>query len=136
MNEKNLEDYIYYSLIIAIIILVILSASYNYIFSSMPFAPCYIYENFGLYCPGCGCTRAFIALLNLDILGSIFYNPAVLYSVIVLFIYLITQTVDRIFKHQNYVMSYSNIYLYIGIGILILNCIMKNILTIFFNFNF
>ncbi|MBR5509866.1 MAG: DUF2752 domain-containing protein [Lachnospiraceae bacterium] len=39
---------------------------------------CYIRETFRLYCPGCGGTRAVLALLGGDILQSARYNPIVL----------------------------------------------------------
>ena len=39
-----------------------------------------------IYCPGCGGTRAFFALLRLDILASLKYNPSVIFGVAV-FIY-------------------------------------------------
>lgn len=132
MKEKTLDYYIYYSLIIASIILILLVIIYNAFFSHVPISSCYIYDNFHIYCPGCGCTRAFIALLNFDILSSFYYNSAVLYSVIILFIYLFTQTIDRLFKHTKYIMPYSNFYLYTGICILFFNCIIRNVLLLIF----
>ena len=133
MIEKNFDDYIYYTLIIASILLILLVIIYNAFFSHIPISSCFIFDNFHIYCPGCGCTRAFISLLNFDIISSFCYNSAVLYTVIMLFLYLFTQTIDRIFKHTKYTMPYSNFYLYIGICILVLNCIIKNILFLVFH---
>lgn len=132
MKEKTLDDYIYYSLIIASIILILLVIIYNAFFSDIPIFSCYIYDNFHIYCPGCGSTRAFISLLNFDIIKSFYYNSAVLYSVIILFLYLFTQTNDRLFKHKKYLMPYSNFYLYTGICILLFNCIIRNVLLLMF----
>lgn len=39
--------------------------------------PCFIHETYGLVCPGCGVTRMFFALLNLDFKAAFFYNPLV-----------------------------------------------------------
>lgn len=39
-----------------------------------PILPCFIYELTGLYCPGCGMTRAVNSLMHLDICQSIRYN--------------------------------------------------------------
>ena len=132
MKEKTLDDYIYYSLIITSTILILLVIIYNTFFSHIPIFSCYIYDTFHIYCPGCGCTRAFISLLNFDIINSFYYNSAVLYSVIILFLYLFTQTIDRLFKHEKHLMPYSNFYLYTGISILLLNCIIRNVLLLIF----
>lgn len=133
MKEKTLDDYIYISLMIACVLFASLFLVYHYFFSNIPISSCFIYENFGIYCPGCGCTRAFEALLHLDILTSVYYNPAVLYFAFIIFIYIVSQTLDRLLKHKNFFMSFSNVYLYIGIGILIINCIVRNFLLYFYH---
>lgn len=45
---------------------------------------CYLYELSGFYCPGCGMTRAAVALLNGDILLSLKNNAFVLIGVLLL----------------------------------------------------
>ena len=35
-----------------------------------------------ILCPGCGCTRAFFALLRGDVVTSLAYNPAVLFGAV------------------------------------------------------
>lgn len=49
---------------------------YVYIFDPVKqgqfFIPCFFLENFGLYCPGCGNTRALHSLLHLEI-GEVFH---------------------------------------------------------------
>ncbi|MCI9570502.1 MAG: DUF2752 domain-containing protein [Lachnospiraceae bacterium] len=42
--------------------------------------PCLFHEITGLYCPGCGGTRAFKALLRGELLLSVLYHPFVLYG--------------------------------------------------------
>ncbi len=39
---------------------------------------CGLYRHFGIYCPGCGATRAFHALLHGDILRALQMNPLAL----------------------------------------------------------
>ena len=41
--------------------------------------PCFFYQYTGLYCPGCGGTRAVLALLQGHVLQSLWYHPLVLY---------------------------------------------------------
>lgn len=40
--------------------------------------PCYSYQLFGIYCPGCGITRMFQALINLDFMRAFQCNAAFL----------------------------------------------------------
>lgn len=132
MKSNTIDDYIYIALIITCIILILFIIIYKCFFSYISIPSCWIYENLGFYCPGCGCTRAFIAILNFDIIGSIYYNPTVLYTVIVLFLYIITHTIDKIRKSNHLIMPYSNIYLYIGASLLILHCVIRNLLLVLY----
>ena len=49
--------------------------------------PCAFHEFTGLYCPGCGGTRAVRFLVRGNIWKSFIYNPTVLYTVIATFIF-------------------------------------------------
>lgn len=51
------------------------------------FKICIFHEITGLYCPGCGGTRAFFALLHGHPILSFMYNPAVLYFAFVAIFY-------------------------------------------------
>ena len=44
----------------------------------LPDMPCVFLQVLGIYCPGCGGTRAFQALLSLDILEALRLNPITL----------------------------------------------------------
>ena len=66
-----------------------------------------------------------------NFLESIKQNSAVLFTSIITIIYLVSQTISRITKIEKIRMKYSIIYLYLGIGLLILNCILKNVIIIF-----
>ena len=47
-------------------------------FSALTIWTCPIYKFFGVYCPGCGATRAFGDLLRLDIQGAMHQNALLL----------------------------------------------------------
>lgn len=51
--------------------------------------PCLFHSLTGLYCPGCGGTRAVRSLLRGDLRMSFQYHPLVLYAVLVLFLEMI-----------------------------------------------
>ena len=57
--------------------------------------PCVFTSFFGIYCPGCGGTRAVGALLRGHILESVWYHPIVLYTVIVFGGFMMTQGLER-----------------------------------------
>jgi hypothetical protein len=53
--------------------------------------PCFFNLLTGLWCPGCGGTRSFNALMNGHILKSLHYNPAVILILIILILLYIQQ---------------------------------------------
>lgn len=130
-KEKTIDDYIYVSIILTIILLLILYLIYIMIGKPSIFN-CKIYDTWGIYCPGCGCTRALICLFQGDVIGSFLYNPAVLYAVIVTSFYIVSRTIGKIARKEEskFIMKYNPIYLYIGIGMLIGACIIKNIIKV------
>ncbi len=44
----------------------------------IPLFACVLKERLGIYCPGCGGSRALLALLRFDLLSSLRYYPAML----------------------------------------------------------
>lgn len=64
-NKKNII------LVIGILIFVIL-------FQDNIGIPCFFHELTGLYCPGCGITRAFLSLIKLDLYQAFRYNMLVI----------------------------------------------------------
>ena len=129
--NKNIkqDDYIYYSLLITIIILIIVGIV---IINYVKIPECIIYKNLHIYCPGCGCTRAFIAMLNGNLIESIYQNSTVLYTTIITLTYLVSQTISRLTKIDKIAIKYNPLFLYSGIGMLIFNWILKNICLLIF----
>lgn len=62
---------------------------------------CVFLEIFGIPCPGCGMTRAFLSLLRLDILDAIKYNVVILFMPYV-FVYVFFNLKHRV---HNYLLS-------------------------------
>ena len=95
---------------------------------------CLVHTLTGGYCPGCGGTRALIALLHGQVVQSIYYHPLVLYTAVVGGWFMLSQTIDRLSKNRTDLgMHYRHIYTVIGVGIMLVNCIVKNIM--FFSFH-
>jgi hypothetical protein len=94
-------------------------------------APCTFHEVTGLYCPGCGATRAARFLIRGNIKESFIFNPIVLYVCIATFIFLIFVVKYRI---SGRVLNKDRVILpmlYIGIFILLLNWIIKDSFLLF-----
>ena len=92
---------------------------------------CAFFEAFHLYCPGCGGTRSFFALLRLDIISAVKYNVAVPIAAILYIYYDIRAFVaikkgdTEYFKREKYVL------IFVAIGILLVNAVVRNVLIFY-----
>lgn len=95
--------------------------------------PCLFHKATGLYCPGCGGTRAFFALLHGNIRESLHYHPLVLYGTVLYVWYMVSNTIQYAGKgHPNVGMRYRPGYVWTGIAILAMNTIWKNALFLLY----
>lgn len=92
---------------------------------------CFWYTHWGLYCPGCGGTRAFESMLYGHFIKSFIYHPFVLYVVLTLFIsflsyivYFITRGNKMFFKLKLKHLVYADL-------IFIIFFLFRNILAIY-----
>lgn len=92
---------------------------------------CVFHRMTGLYCPGCGGTRAVVALFRGKILTSLFYHPIVVYTAVFAGWFMISQTVERLSSGKLRIgMRYRDIYLWIALMLVVLNCFIKNIVLV------
>lgn len=95
--------------------------------------PCLFHFLTGAYCPGCGGTRAVKALLRGDVLRSVYYHPLVLYGAVLYFWFMVSNTAEYLSGGKWKIgMRYRRWYVAGGVGLLILNFIMKNAALLFF----
>lgn len=134
-NKKKIE----YAIWIAGVILGIFAASVLLLAYFTPFSlemityDCWIHQVSGLYCPGCGGTRAFFALLRGDIVASFFCHPLVLYMGILYAVFMIRGGIALLSKGRYSFMKYHITYVYIGIAITIVQFIIKNICLVVYH---
>lgn len=95
--------------------------------------PCILYFLFGIYCPGCGGTRAVKALLKGAILRSVWYHPLVLYCMILVGGFMLTHTLERLHVKSIKGWKFHSWYLYGALTILIFNFLLKNFLLLCFH---
>lgn len=94
--------------------------------------PCSIHLVTGYYCPGCGGTRAVLALLHGNILTSFFYHPFVPYAAVFGGWFMISQTIERLSKGKvKIAMHYRNIYLWIALFLIVGHTTVKNLIYFF-----
>ena len=88
---------------------------------------CDFFSKTGLYCPGCGGTRAVKSLLRGDWVRSFLYHPFVPYCAIMYVFFMLYVFVKKHFKLFKKVFPVE-IVIYIGVGVLLLQWIVKVIL--------
>lgn len=94
-------------------------------------APCVLHTFLGIYCPGCGGTRAISALLHGRLWDSFSCHPLVPYTAVISGWFLISQTIERVSKHKLVIgLHYRDAYLWIALGIVVVNFILKNVLLL------
>lgn len=89
---------------------------------------CIWLEVFGIYCPGCGGTRAVEFFFQGHFLQALWYHPLVPYGIVVYGGFMATHTLERLHVPHVRGWHFHNWYLYLAVGILIMNFIIKNIL--------
>ncbi|RDU23601.1 DUF2752 domain-containing protein [Anaerosacchariphilus polymeriproducens] len=131
MDSENKGLYITGWILFVIVLIAFLLGEVFSISLSSITAPCLIHSLFGLYCPGCGGTRAVMSLMKGEILQSFIYHPVVPYTAAIYMIYMVTNTIQLVSKGKIKIgMKYKDIYLWIALFIIILNCFIKNIVYI------
>ena len=93
-----------------------------------PIPPCTLHSLTGYYCPGCGGTRAIMALLHGHPLRSLYYHPIVIYTTVIGGWFMLSQTIERTSRGKIAIgMHYRDLYMWIALMIIILNCLVKNL---------
>ena len=104
----------------------------NWVLPNMPSAECIFWRMFGAYCPGCGGTRSVVSLVHGRLLRSLWYHPLVMYVVVIYAIYMITHTLEKLRFPFVKGIRFHSWYIYVAIGIIAVNCLLKNILLFCF----
>lgn len=93
---------------------------------------CFLYQYFGIYCPGCGGSRALKALLEGKIFESFYSHPIILYTVIIYMVFMISQTLHYIFPSKVKGIHFHEWFLYGALVVIVINFLVKNILKFCF----
>lgn len=93
---------------------------------------CIFYSYLGIYCPGCGGTRAVRELLHGHVLRSLLYHPLVLYAAAIYVVFMISQTLSLVSKGRIKGVSFHFWFLYGAVAVIAVNFIVKNLLKFLF----
>lgn len=88
--------------------------------------PCMFHLMTGLYCPGCGGTRALKAFLRGEFITSFLYHPLILYCACVALIFLVSYQNYWKTKKPQFHLYLKNRWIYGGLVIIVVNFVVKN----------
>lgn len=96
--------------------------------------PCMFHQVTGLYCPGCGGTRAAAALVQGKWLLSFFYHPIVPYTAVIYIWYMASHSIQRFSGGKvKIAMGYRDAYLWIALVLVAVNFLIKNAALLLFH---
>ncbi|MCI8275795.1 MAG: DUF2752 domain-containing protein [Lachnospiraceae bacterium] len=138
MTDKNSTEQTLYRLGLAAI-LTVAAALFLIKWFRIPLAgplfACPVYSMTGLFCPGCGGTRAFALLLQGKIWQSALCHPLVIYGLTLFSLFMISHTLKIFTRGKIKGFAYRHIYIKIAVAFLILNVLVKNMAWIFWKVN-
>ncbi|HBA46954.1 MAG TPA: DUF2752 domain-containing protein [Lachnospiraceae bacterium] len=102
------------------------AAYYAWFHRFLPQIPCFFSEVLGIYCPGCGGTRAVEALLHGRFLQALWYHPLVPYGAFLFGGFMLTQAMKRLGVRGIKGWKYHNWYLYGAVILILVNFLVKN----------
>lgn len=130
---KTLEDELFRIGLAALAAAAALAVLYQCVLRKfLPAVPCFFSTVLGIYCPGCGGTRALSALLHGHFLKALWYHPFIPYFAFIYFGFLLTQGLHRVGIKRIKGWRFHYWYLWAGVAILTVNFIVKNILRLRF----
>ena len=93
---------------------------------------CWVWEHWRVYCPGCGGTRALIALARGQLGAALRYHPPVVITLALAGAYLLSQTVWRLRGRRGWVLHYRPWWPAAIVGLFLTNCLARNALWLGF----
>lgn len=132
-KQVTLEDELFQIGIAALAAVIMLAVLYLCLLRKiLQPVPCFFSFVIGIYCPGCGGTRAFIAMLHGHFLKALWYHPLIPYLTVIYCGFMLTQGLSRLGFKRIRPWKFHYWYLWVGLILLIANFILKNVLRLGF----
>lgn len=93
-------------------------------------SPCVFHLLTGLYCPGCGGTRAVRYLLEGQLGNSIQYHPLILYMAVIIMVEFASAVLIKVTGKPKWRHGHEKLLISIAIGIVLVNWFWKNYMLI------
>ncbi len=96
-------------------------------------ADCLFWKFFGIYCPGCGGTRALVAFCKGRFLLSAWYHPVIMYVALMYGWFMLSHTLEKLHFPLIKGMKFRVWEMYGALVVLGINFVIKNILNLGFH---
>ena len=93
---------------------------------------CWVWEHWHIFCPGCGGTRALIALARGQIGTALAVHPPVTVTLFLAAAYLLSQTAWRLRGRRGWALHYRPWWPAAIVGLFLANCLVRNVLWLGF----
>lgn len=115
---------------VLLLLLILLFPLYNKYASVLPLSRCGLLEYLHLYCPACGGTRSFAALIRFDILSALRFNPIVPISAVIFIIYEIMM-IKSLVKGEDRELLVKPWMVFVFVGVWLLYSVIRNVLLFY-----
>lgn len=133
-RELTLEEELYRAgLIFLVVGIVSTYGALKWIFPHLKGTECIFQKLFGVYCPGCGGTRALIAFLHGQFVESFLYHPIVMYTAVMFGWFMLSHTMEKLHFPVIRGMAFRTWHMYGALVLIIVNCLLRNILKFGFD---
>lgn len=93
-------------------------------------APCVFHLLTGLYCPGCGGTRAVRYLLKGQLGNSVQYHPLILYMAVIVLAEFVSAGLTKVTGKPKWRLGCEKLLIAIAVGIVLVNWFWKNYMLV------
>ena len=132
MNKQVTDREVYPAVWVTLTALGVGALRWKYALGAPTISRCWVWEHWRIYCPGCGGTRAVLALAHGHVLRALYYHAPAVVTAILAAVYLVSQTVWRLRGRQGWVLHYDSRWPGMLAALFLGNCVLRNILWLGF----
>ena len=132
MNKQVTDREVYPAVWVTLTALGVGALLWKYALGAPTISRCWVWEHWRIYCPGCGGTRAVLALAHGHVLRALYYHAPAVVTAILAAVYLVSQTVWRLRGRHGWVLHYDSRWPGMLAALFLGNCVLRNILWLGF----